>query len=353
MYFYVDESGNTGAKLFDLNQPTLYYGVLVARDDLVVSAERRVDAIRKLLGVDRLHANQLGQGRLVQVAHELRQLQADFELQFDVFRVNKSDHAVIQFFDQVFDSGMNSAVAWASYWTVRRYFILLDLAVLFDEPLRRTAWEARLDLDSARSDQTLTRLCKTLLKRMGRIKHEGTRRIIRRALQSAAERPSDISYNVRARDQTKQVSPNIIGFQFVMQNIAARTLNSGVPASKIIVDRQGEFNGAQRVLSEFYAKAADIKFDEVPGVMDVSFEGMPQSPIIFSPGDEDCGLEIADIYLWLFKLFFERKPIAAELQPLIDAQLGVGNTDELSLDGIRRRVARTFDERPQLFRATI
>jgi hypothetical protein len=125
-----------------------------------------------------------------------------------------------------------------------------------------------------------------------------------------------------------------------------------VSASKIIVDRQGEFNGAQRVLSEFYAKAAGIKFDKVPGVMDASFEGMPQSPIMFCPGDEDCGLEITDIYLWLFKLFIERKPIAAELQPIVDAQLGVGNTDEISLDGIRRRVARTFTERPQLFRAT-
>lgn len=39
MYFYVDESENTGTSLFDLNQPTLYYGVL-APDDLVTADPR-------------------------------------------------------------------------------------------------------------------------------------------------------------------------------------------------------------------------------------------------------------------------------------------------------------------------
>lgn len=28
MYFYIDESGNSGINLFDLEQPYLYYGIL-------------------------------------------------------------------------------------------------------------------------------------------------------------------------------------------------------------------------------------------------------------------------------------------------------------------------------------
>lgn len=186
MYFYVDESGHTGANLFDLNQPIFYYGVLVVRQDLMLAAEDAVKPIRRKLGVERLHANHLGQGRLVEVAAELRQLQEQLSLEFDVYRVNKSDHTVIQFFDQVFDSGMNSAVSWASYWAVRRYLILMDLALMFDDPLRRAVRAARLELNPERAAEKLSAVCRQLLKRIGRIRHEGTRRIIRRPLKQAA-----------------------------------------------------------------------------------------------------------------------------------------------------------------------
>ncbi len=344
MYFYVDESGNTGARLFDLNQPTLYYGVLVAREDLLSVAEGHVDEMRKKLCVARLHASELGQGRLLEIAPSLIKLNSKLSLEIDVYRVNKSDHAVIQFFDQVFDSGMNAGVAWSSYWTIRRYFILLDVALLFDDVLRRAAWDARVEVDEERAAEKLIATCKMLLKRIGRIPNEGTRRIIRRGLQWAVENPLEISYNVGARGQIKQISPNIVGFQFVMEGIARRSRETGISASQIVVDRQGEFNGAQRELSKFYAKAAGIKFEEVPGVMKLNFDDMPQVPVTFVPGDENCGLEITDIYLWLFKLFFEGKKIARELQPLIDAQMGVGHTDELSLAGIRQRIVRSQNE---------
>lgn len=349
MYFYVDESGNTGARLFDLAQPTLYYGVLVARNDLVTTTESRVAAMRKKLSVERLHANELGQGRLIEIASDLIELRSEHSLEFDIYRVNKSDHAVMQFFDQVFDSAMNEGVAWSSYWTVRRYFILLDLALLFDDPLRRAAWDARIDVDSERAAVKLSDLCKKLIKRIGRVTNEGTRRVIRKALKWASEKPAEVSYHVDTKSQIKAITPNIIAFQFVMAGIARRAVETGLSPSQIVVDRQGEFNGAQRVLSEFYAKAAGIQFEHVPGVMELNFDGMPQVPITFTPGDQNCGLELTDIHVWLFKLFFEGKKIARELQPLVDAQLGVGNTDELSLDGIRHRVVKTYKEQPQLF----
>jgi len=38
MYYFVDESGNTGLHLFDAAQPLLYYGVLGARANLDVIA---------------------------------------------------------------------------------------------------------------------------------------------------------------------------------------------------------------------------------------------------------------------------------------------------------------------------
>ena len=71
MYCYVDESGNTGANLFDPAQPVLYYGLITSKTNLDVTAEPLLRAARAKLGVERLHANELGVRRLSDVALSL------------------------------------------------------------------------------------------------------------------------------------------------------------------------------------------------------------------------------------------------------------------------------------------
>lgn len=120
MFFYVDESGHTGANLFDEAQPKLYYGLLSSDVNLDYVAEPHLVPLRKKVETDRLHAAQLGNGGLVLIADGLIDLQRRFKLRFDFYRVAKPDHAVICFFDQVFDQGMNPAITWTGYWTPLR-----------------------------------------------------------------------------------------------------------------------------------------------------------------------------------------------------------------------------------------
>lgn len=68
MYFYVDESGNTGLELFDKEQPFLYDGVLSSKFNLDVLCKATVERLREKSGVERLHAAELGNGRLIDVA---------------------------------------------------------------------------------------------------------------------------------------------------------------------------------------------------------------------------------------------------------------------------------------------
>ncbi len=65
MFFFVDESGNTGLNLFDPIQPILYYGVLSSHADLDVAALPRVEEMRKILGVPRIHSKELERVRLL------------------------------------------------------------------------------------------------------------------------------------------------------------------------------------------------------------------------------------------------------------------------------------------------
>lgn len=348
MFFYVDESGHTGSELFDATQPILYYGVVSSDVNLDVLAEERLIPLRKRLGVDRLHAAQLGVGRLVTIADELVAIQKRFTLRFDIYRVNKPDHAIICFYDQVFDQAMNPAVTWTSYWTPLRYILLLKLASLFEEEDARLAWSARIDTDRKRANGKLITVCQRIEQRVGKLPDARSRQLIGDALAWASQNADAIGYNVDRQEDIKQISPNIIGFQFVMHGIANRIVQRGKRASKIIVDRQSEFNKAQKTLSEFFATVSGMEGVTGPGMPKVSFAGMPKTPIEFMAGTDSAGLELVDVYLWIFKRIFDGKDMAAELMPLVHTQLTRGNTDVVSLEAISNRWKQHFAQVPPL-----
>lgn len=342
MYHYVDESGHSGSKLFkDIkNQPNLYYGVLTAPGDLDGLITDEVVQMREKVGVKRLHANHLGNGRLVALADTLIGIQNRLGLVFDFYVVKKRAHAEFCFFDQVFDSGMNDAVPYYAYWTPYRFILLMEVHLLFNAASAERAWNIRVDTDEKRAANDLSQLCRDLLKGIGRIRTAEARRIIRRALTWAANHPDEISYNAVDEDQIKQIAPNIIGFQFVMHGIARRVLEEGKKSEVIVVDRQDEFNKAQQTLAEFFASAAGIEFPNPKDMPVISFDGMPDVPLDFRAGDTCVGLELVDIYLWTFKRIIEGKPISNELMPLFEAQVGRGNYDEISHEGIMNRVLK-------------
>jgi hypothetical protein len=348
MFFYVDESGHTGSELFDAAQPVLYYGVISSDLNLDVLAEECLVPLRRRLGVNRLHAAKLGVGKLVLIADELLAIQKRFTLRFDFYKINKPDHAVICFYDQVFDQAMNPAVTWTSYWTPLRYILLLKLAHLFKEDDARLAWSARIDTDRERANEKLISVCQRIAQRVDQLPDARSRQLIGDALTWASQNPNKIGYNVDHRDDIKQISPNIIGFQFVMQGIANRILQRDTRASKIIVDRQSEFNKAQKTLADFLAALSGLEGATGPGMPKLSLAGMPKTPIEFAAGTDSAGLELVDIYLWIFKRIVEGKDMAEQLMPLFHGQLARGKTDEVSLKAISHRWEKYFTQIPPL-----
>lgn len=347
MHFYIDESGHTGPNLFDAAQPMLYYGVLSSKVNVDVLAEDRLKRLRAQLGVARLHAAELGNGRLVQIVGQLCDLQSKLGLRFDLYRVAKPDHAVISFFDQVFDQGMNPAVTWTGYWTPLRYILLGKLASLFDERLAALAWTARLELNDEKSEAMLVQVCQELVERAPSLPDARSIELITDTLNWAAANPAKISYNANTKKDRLSIMPNIIGFQSVMLGIAARLTKTERKASRIVVDQQSQFNKAQRTLADFYAAARSIQFASGPGLPEVSFKGMPTIPIEFSSSGSSPGLELTDVYLWVFRRAMEEEELAPELYSLVKPQLHRGRTDEISLNAMMKRWSEYFENIPE------
>lgn len=347
MYFFVDESGHTGTNLFDENQPLLYYGVLSASTNLDVVAGPFARSARKKLGsVRRLHAADMGVGGLATIADDLVAIQRRYKPRFDVYRVAKADHALICFFDQVFDQGLNPAVSWTGYWTPLRYVLLLKVAHLFDEDTLKLAWSARITKDSKSAENDLIQVCQTIKDRVPALPDQRSRELIGDALSWAIKNPSKLHYNCQSKDDILSISPNVIGFQFVMHGIARRIRNPR-GASRIVVDRQSQFNKAQRTLAEFYASARQVPWVTGPGLPEMDLSKIPDAPIEFCAGTESVGLELVDVYLWLFKRVLEGKEVPPELGPIIRKQLHRGRTDEISINALSARWSRVFENMPE------
>jgi hypothetical protein len=347
LYFYIDESGHTGNNLFDENQPYLYYGVLSSTENIDVIASTELEDVRSKLGVDRLHASELGNGKLVSIVQDILALEKKYQLRFDINRVAKVDHAMISFFDQVFDQGVNPSVPWLSYWTPLRYVLLVKLAPLFDDDLLKDAWKARIELNRKKSNLLLVKVCETLLLRVPNVADARSREIMTDTLTYVIRNPDAIVYNVNTPRDRLQIAPNLIGFQSVMFGIAKRLKECGSEASKIIVDQQSQFNGAQKKLSEFYATNNNLYSEMGPGLPEADFTGMPETPIECISGTKSIGLELVDIYLWVFKRAMEEKTLATELYELINSQSEIGEIDEVSINAIINRWTPWLENLPE------
>ena len=133
-----------------------------------------------------------------------------------------------------------------------------------------------------------------------------------------------------------------------MHGIAIRLENTKIEATKVVVDRQSEFNKAQKWISDLYRNTnkTDEPMGFGPGMPAMDLRHMPSVPIECTPGTDSSRLEIVDIYIWLFKRHMEGKQLAAELYPLIHGQAS-GMFNEISLQALLERWEKWFRELPE------
>lgn len=248
----------------------------------------------------------------------------------------------------MFDQGVNPAVPWTGYWTPLRYVLLLKVSALFDMELLKRAWAARIQRNDAIAEAELVAICDVLRSRVHLLPDARSRTIIDDALQQVQARPSNICYNAKNKEMLYQITPNLIGFQFVMCAIASRIQKNDIKNPIVIVDQQAQFNKTQRTLAEHYVLLSKASpYVTGPGMPTIDFSGMPDGPIHFTSSTNSAGLELVDLYLWVFKRWIEEKEIPLGWMPIIRRQLTRGKTDEVSLKALSERWTKYFDNLPE------
>ena len=332
MFFYIDESGHTGNNLFDSTQPYLYYGVLGSQLNLDILAEPEVRKMRKILGVeDRLHAAELGETNLVKILPDLYKLSKDRKISFDFYRLDKSDYPVLCFFDLVFDQGINPAMTWSGYWTPLRYVLLAHLDKLFTTDLKKLAWSARLESKDSTCDEIVQNICNQLLDKLHKIDDKRLNELFHDTLSWAIHNTRELSFNAKSKRDKKFISPNLIGFQSAYFGIVNRSKKAKRKVFKVTIDQQDQFNTVQDYLAEIYRK---VEGESYPigfniGEMDLTKTKMPLPS--FSSSKKSYGLELVDLYLWLFKRYQEGKLNHPALIQFVNSQFKKAYFDEVSI----------------------
>lgn len=357
MFFFVDESGNSGLNLFDQNQPFLSYGVLTSDtnpDALATGAHRRMI---KALGVDALHANMLKQEGILKILPDLFELQRKFDFRLDVYVIEKRAYAVVMLFDAIFDASLNPAVPWHWYWTPLKFPVIATLQSIIDEAMLKEAWDLRCTSAGRihQHEARIVALLKELRARASKLKDKGFRKRFDDALAFGIGNPLSLDFG---SPRAKALSPNAVGFQFVLSSVATQTKSRRRRALGIVVDRQTQFNSAQLDTYDFYERMATamkaspkekhryLQHPFLEGVRSDSaalFESFPTEKVTISPSDASMGLQLVDVWLWLATRELSGGTLEEPLRALLWSALRRGRIDGIFFKGMYARW-QTFEK---------
>ena len=105
LYAYFDESGNTGYRIDDTTQPTFYECAVISSFDLNMGELCELDDIKNKLGLNRLHAAEIGMEKIESFIPIISQLALRHNLTFFISKIDKFHFAKLKLFDLIFDNG--------------------------------------------------------------------------------------------------------------------------------------------------------------------------------------------------------------------------------------------------------
>lgn len=152
MYAYVDESGNTGANIFDQEQPVFVTAALITKTNFDLLHKNELKRIAKSIDATELHASVIGADGVEAIAADLLKLFKKSDARFFVSRIEKRYLAATKFVDTLFDSFENKAVPWHVYnMRPMRLLLVFKVAYILSEETAIKFWSSILERNEAKA----------------------------------------------------------------------------------------------------------------------------------------------------------------------------------------------------------
>lgn len=309
MYAYVDETGNTGANIFDPDQPIFMTAALITKINFDLVHKKDITRIAKKIGEKELHANVVGIERIDDVAEDLLALFKRCDARFFVSRIEKRYLAAAKFVDTLFDSFENKAVPWHVYnMRPMRLLLVFKVASILTEDTAKKFWNSILEKREQNAYKIFLASLQELKANINDLPDQRSRQLITDAIAWATENPENIYIHTNSKAARLGHLPNLAVFPNLLDGIEQRSKLWKRKVVEIVHDRQSQFQGTLKDWHELYKNAAP---DVITWTLNEKYvlRRVEGSNFRISSAQESAGIQAIDTILWLFKRVIENKEL--------------------------------------------
>ncbi|WP_375205631.1 DUF3800 domain-containing protein [Hyphococcus sp.] len=341
LYAYVDESGNTGKNIFDLNQPDFFTAAFISRGDFDRIYSEKLKKIASLVNDDAIHAAELGFGGLEKIAPDIVRLLSGIRAYFFVSRVQKSYLLASKMFDVLFDSGENAAVAWHVYnMRPLRLILVFKLAYIIDDDIAKRFWDALLEPAETKAQEKLCVVCQNLLLNVPILPDEASRKKLSDALRWIIKHPECIHIHIEQKLARKGHFPNMVAFANLLDGLEQYSKSVKRPVAQIIHDDQSEFEAILKFWHEMFSSASDEPIHWLGETY--VFQKVVGSQFSVVSDNDSSGIQIADIVLWLYNQFRQGKEIPPNCGAILEYVFLNGWESDFSYRGVQDQLLEKY-----------
>ncbi|MBA4781325.1 DUF3800 domain-containing protein [Blastomonas sp.] len=343
MFAYIDETGNTGAKLLDEAQPFFMTAALLTRSDFDIRFANEIRELAQANNADEIHAAELGVGRLEGIANDLLKIIRKAGPAFAIARVEKRYVVATKVFDTLFDAFENKAVPWHAYnIPALRMPLVFKLAYILDDEAAVAFIDALMESNDERAWSKMAAVCRLILPRVVEIPDARSREIMTNALEWITVNPEALQFVHSDKVGRKSHLPNIIGFGNLLGAIEKQSAMWGRPVDVIRHDRQNEFAAAIKFWHQMYSNAREDVIDHPFGGKMV-LRRVFGSKLEISEAKASAGIQIIDVILWLFARS-QKADLPPNCQAILDYVYNRGFLDDFSVATAERGAIQLIRE---------
>ncbi|MGD9668816.1 MAG: DUF3800 domain-containing protein [Hyphomicrobiaceae bacterium] len=311
MFAFVDETGNTGANLFDEDQPYFLTAALISKSDFDLVYGPSIQALCVRLGVPQLHANQLKPDQLDQAAQAVLRILKKADARFFVSRVEKKYLAATKLFDTIFDAGENKGVP-AHIYNIRalRMMLMFRVATMLDYGIAKYFWSALMEPKQEKAQEMFVAVCEQLRTRVDQLPDQKTKKLVDDGLTWAIKHPDEIKMHSKGKLARYGHLPNMVAFGNLLDGLEKQSIAWNRPVRRITHDRQMQFETSLARWHELFSNASpDPIF--LPGEKYV-FQKVFGSEFCVSSADKSAGIQVTDLMLWILRRISHEIQISEE-----------------------------------------
>lgn len=337
MFAFVDETGNTGANIFDHEQPDFFTGALITKSNFDFLYGKRLREICQHHDIEDLHASVLGFNRLEKPAFDLLDLLKTVDARFIISRVEKRYLLATKVFDTFFDSGENPAVPWTAYnIKLLKLILCFRVATLLTDDIAHDFWAMLMANSEHQARNQIPGICDAILKRVQMLPDDRSREIVTDTLSWAHDHPEALDVYIPRRQAKNGHMPNMVAFVNLLSGLEHFSRLWKRTVRKIVHDRQSQFESSLEEWHRLFSNASNEPIHR-PGET-IVLQMVAGSTFEISSSNDSAGIQIADVVLWLYRQFLAGKVIPEGCARILDYLFRKGLHNDFSFSGVGHQV---------------